>query len=80
VFAFSLRKPCKEGKGNKKDGLFPFAFFLKKKKKILSLYCKFEKLYSNKTLHAWNAFLRSFEQLNEYPQTLFSLFHPFSLN
>jgi len=38
VFAFSLRKPCKEGKGNKKDGLFTFAFFFKKKKKKFSLY------------------------------------------
>ena len=32
VLAFSLRKPCKEGKGNKKDGVgvvsFCFLFFL----------------------------------------------------
>jgi hypothetical protein len=58
VFAFSLSRPWE--REQERWGLFPFAifsFYL-----FLSPYCKFEKLYNNKTLHTWNAFLRSFEQ------------------
>jgi hypothetical protein len=68
VLAFSLRKPCKEGKGNKKDGVgvvsFCFFFF---KKNFLSLYWEFEKLYDNNARKCYsklydkkgNVFLRS---------------------
>jgi len=47
VLAFSLRKPCKEGKGNKKDGVGVVSFCFFFLKKFLSLYWEFEKLYDN---------------------------------
>jgi hypothetical protein len=38
VLAFSLRKPCKEGKGNKKDGVGVVSFCFFFLKKIFFLY------------------------------------------
>jgi len=66
LIAFSLSKPCKEGKGNKKDGDVSFCSLFH------SLYWKFEKLYDNNTLsHTLShleCLLRSFEQCQEDKQ------------